>query len=58
MSELPGIPPLNRPGGWRGWFYDQCPACDRKFWNSNWNAFFYPLHYAEIHLGIPCWRKL
>jgi hypothetical protein len=46
------------PGMRRRFPFDYCPECDRRWLISRWNATFYPMHYASVHLGIPIWRKL
>lgn len=41
-----------------GWFHVKCPECGERWWYSHWLHFFYPLHYAEVHLGIKAFRSL
>lgn len=33
------------------------PGCSYRWFPSRWDTFFYPLHYAEIHLGINAFRN-
>ena len=45
------IPPLIEH-----WIRVECPGCGLRWWRSRWDAFFYPMHYASAHLGIPVFR--